>query len=54
MSGQMYHLIPNLFPVKGKKYKFSQIYVYDNECEEDELDERLKHVMTRRVLKEEL
>ena len=44
MSGQMYHLIPNLFPVEGKKSKFSQIYVYDNECEEDELDERLKHV----------
>jgi hypothetical protein len=44
MSGQMYHLIPNLFPVKGKKYKFSQIYVYDNECEEDELDKRMKHV----------
>ena len=41
MSGQMYHLMPNLFPVEGKKSKFSQIYVYDNECEESELDNRL-------------
>ena len=39
MSGQMYHLIPNVFPVEGKVSKFSQIYVYDNECEENELDE---------------
>ena len=44
MSGQMYHLIPNLFALDGKKPKFSQIYVYDNECEENELDERLGHV----------
>ena len=44
MSGQMYHLIPNLLPTEGKKSKFSQIYVYDNECEEKELDNRLKHV----------
>ena len=44
MSGQMYHLIPNLLPVEGKNSKFSQIYVYDNECEENELDERLKYV----------
>ena len=44
MSGQMYHLIPNLLPSKGKKSKFSQIYVYDNECEEKEVDNRLKHV----------
>ena len=44
MSGQMYHLIPNLLPIEGEKCKFSQIYVYDNECEEKELDNRLKHV----------
>ena len=44
MSGQMYHLLPNVLPVAGKKAKFSQIYVYDTECEEAELDERLKHV----------
>ena len=44
MSGQMYHLIPNLFALDGKKPKFSQIYVYDNECEENELDERLGYV----------
>ena len=44
MSGQMYHLIPNLLPVEGKNSKFSQIYVFDNECEENELDERLKYV----------
>ena len=44
MSGQMYHLLPNVLPLAGKKAKFSQIYVYDNECEEVELDERLKHV----------
>ena len=44
MSGQMYHLIPNMFPVEGKKSKFSQIYVYDNECDETELNNRLEHV----------
>ena len=31
-------------PVAGKNAKFSQIYVYDNECEENELDERLGQV----------
>ena len=47
MSGQMYHLVPNLLPEAGKKSKFSQIYVFDNESEEQELDERLKHVKVK-------
>ena len=37
-------MIPNLFALDGKKPKFSQIYVNDNECEENELDEILGHV----------
>ena len=40
----MYHLIPNVLPVKGKKSKFSQIYVFDKECEDEELGNRLEHV----------
>ena len=43
MSGQMYHLIPNVLPVDGKKSKFSQIYVYDKESEK-ELDARFEHL----------
>ena len=43
MSGQMYHLIPNMFNIHGKKPKFSQIYVYDNECEDNEVETRLTH-----------
>ena len=59
MSGKMYHLLPNVLPVPGKTAKFSQIYVYDNECEEVELDERLKHVKekdkkTLKLIQEEL
>ena len=47
MIGQMYHLVPNLFPEAGKKSKFSQIYVFDNESEEQEVGERLNHVKSK-------
>ncbi|XP_064637083.1 uncharacterized protein LOC135493587 [Lineus longissimus] len=33
ISGQMYHLTPNLFPLSGQTPKFSQIFVYDQEHE---------------------
>ena len=44
MSGQMYHLIPNVLPVQGKEPKFSQIFVYDGESQEKELDDRIEHL----------
>ena len=44
MSGQMYHLIPNVLPVQGKKSKFSQIFVYDKESQEEEVDDRIDHL----------
>ena len=47
MSGQMYHLIPNILPAEGKKSKFSQIFVYDRESQEKELDDRIYHLKPR-------
>ena len=44
MSGQMYHLIPNILPAEGKKSKFRQIFVYDRESQEKELDDRIYHL----------
>ena len=53
MSGQMYHLIPNILPAEGKKSKFSQIFVYDRESQEKELDDRIYHLKPgeRKIIK---
>jgi hypothetical protein len=40
ITGEMYHLTSNLFPERGEKPKFSQIYTYDKE---QELSYRLEH-----------
>ena len=56
MSGQMYHLIPNLFPVKGKNLSSAKsMYMIMNVRKMNWMKElNMSRKMTGRVLKEEL
>ena len=47
ISGSMFHLTPNVFPVSGQPPKYGQIYVYDRE---EQLDVRLNHISKPKVI----